>query len=99
MKYERLIWIGIALSLLCGIVLTENLVQASEPSTARLRVRDLGIAVGIHPPGPNNAITDVPGVKVGHTTLISGEGVLKPGAGWSVRTEWHWRNDRPSLDH
>jgi len=85
MKYERLIWIGIALSLLCGIVLTENLVQASEPSTARLRVRDLGIAVGIHPPGPNNAITDVPGVKVGHTTLISGEGVLKPGHG-PVRT-------------
>jgi D-aminopeptidase len=35
--------------------------------------------------GPLNAITDVAGVEVGHTTLISGEGELKPGAG-PVRT-------------
>ncbi len=36
-------------------------------------------------PGPLNAITDVAGVKVGHTTLISGEGPLRPGDG-PVRT-------------
>ena len=36
-------------------------------------------------PGPLNAITDVPGVRVGHTTLISGEGPLRPGEG-PVRT-------------
>ncbi|MFI0483464.1 P1 family peptidase [Actinomadura sp. 9N215] len=36
-------------------------------------------------PGPNNAITDVPGVEVGYTTLISGDGPLRPGAG-PVRT-------------
>ena len=36
-------------------------------------------------PGPHNAITDVPGVRVGHTTLISGEGALQPGQG-PVRT-------------
>ncbi|MBL8174555.1 MAG: P1 family peptidase [Bryobacterales bacterium] len=35
--------------------------------------------------GPNNAITDVPGVAVGHTTLIEGEGKLTPGVG-PVRT-------------
>jgi D-aminopeptidase len=35
------------------------------------RLRDLGIAIGDVPPGPQNAITDVPGVHVGHTTLIS----------------------------
>ena len=35
--------------------------------------------------GPHNAITDVAGVRVGHTTLISGEGPLRPGTG-PVRT-------------
>src|SRR2546423_710778 len=42
---------------------------------ARPRARDLGIKVGVLPPGPLNAITDVPGVKVGHTTLIKGDTV------------------------
>jgi D-aminopeptidase len=41
----------------------------------RPRVRDLGILVGALPPGPLNAITDVPGVQVGHATLIRGEDV------------------------
>src|SRR5579863_6207788 len=40
---------------------------------ARPRSRDLGIVVGILPTGPLNAITDVPGVKVGHTTLHRGD--------------------------
>jgi D-aminopeptidase len=35
--------------------------------------RDLGIQIGILPTGPNNAITDVSGLKVGHTTLIEGD--------------------------
>lgn len=35
----------------------------------RARLRDLGITPGVLPPGPLNAITDVPGVLVGHTTL------------------------------
>ena len=34
------------------------------------RLRDLGLAIGEFPTGPHNAITDVPGVLVGHTTLI-----------------------------
>jgi D-aminopeptidase len=34
------------------------------------RLRDLGISIGIFPTGPYNAITDVPGVLVGHTTVI-----------------------------
>jgi len=37
------------------------------------RLRDLGITIGRHQPGPNNAITDVPGVWVGHETLIYDE--------------------------
>ena len=36
----------------------------------RKRLRDLGITIGTYPPGPHNAITDVPGVWVGHHTLI-----------------------------
>ena len=36
----------------------------------RPRLRDLGISIGSFPPGPHNAITDVPGVSVGHTTVI-----------------------------
>ena len=39
----------------------------------RRRARDLGISVGALPTGPLNAITDVPGVRVGHATVIRGE--------------------------
>jgi D-aminopeptidase len=42
---------------------------------ARPRARELGIAIGTLPTGELNAITDVPGVRVGHTTLIEGESV------------------------
>ena len=38
-------------------------------TTARPRARDLGLAPGVFAPGPLNAITDVAGVRVGHTTL------------------------------
>jgi D-aminopeptidase len=50
-----------------------------------MRARDLGIRIGRMAPGPLNAITDVPGVRVGHTTLIRGDGLLRPGEG-PVRT-------------
>ena len=39
------------------------------------RARDLGIHMGLLTPGTYNAITDVPGVKVGHTTLVKGDSV------------------------
>jgi D-aminopeptidase len=51
----------------------------------RSRFRDLGFSIGRVPTGPVNAITDVPGVRVGHTTLIAGEGPLVVGEG-PVRT-------------
>lgn len=51
---------------------------------AQERARDLGVPFqGM--PGPMNAITDVAGVEVGHTTLIKGKGKLKRGKG-PVRT-------------
>ncbi|HOU28981.1 MAG TPA: P1 family peptidase [Thermoleophilia bacterium] len=49
------------------------------------RFRDTGLVVGERPPGPLNAITDVPGVAVGHVTLIEGDGPLVVGRG-PVRT-------------
>jgi D-aminopeptidase len=42
---------------------------------SRPRARDLGIQPGAGTPGPLNAITDVAGVRVGHTTLVSGDAV------------------------
>jgi D-aminopeptidase len=59
---------------------------SAEPADSlRQRARDLGIVVGRYQPGPLNAITDLPGVKVGHVTLIEGEGPLIPGQG-PIRT-------------
>lgn len=52
---------------------------------ARPRARDLGVVIGKYQPGPFNAITDVPGVRVGQVTLIRGHGALVPGRG-PVRT-------------
>ncbi len=49
------------------------------------RARDLGVFVGHLLPGPNNAITDVEGVRVGHSTIVRGEGPLVVGEG-PVRT-------------
>src|SRR3954469_24332464 len=51
----------------------------------RRRLRDLGFTVGRWPTGAHNAITNVAGVRVGHTTLIEGEGPLVVGEG-PVRT-------------
>jgi D-aminopeptidase len=52
---------------------------------SRPRARDVGLRIGPFSTGPNNAITDVQGVRVGHVTLISGDGPLRIGHG-PVRT-------------
>ncbi len=49
---------------------------AQQPDgTPRPRIRDLGVEVGVIPPGPLNAITDVAGVRVGQTTIVRGSAV------------------------
>lgn len=53
--------------------------------SARCRLRDLGVKIGSCPTGRYNAITDVPGVLVGHTTRIEGSGKLVVGKG-PIRT-------------
>jgi len=64
-------------------VLTASTLGDGNPQS--VRARDLGITIGRYLPGPWNAITDVAGVKVGHVTLINGNGPLIPGKG-PVRT-------------
>jgi D-aminopeptidase len=59
--------------------------ENEKPKPPRKRLRDMGVSIGRYTPGPLNAITDVEGVKVGHTTLVSGEGKLDKGKG-PVRT-------------
>lgn len=86
------------LSLLIGLILSVSLCLVAlspkdvfaDPTLEKVnpksvRARDLGIIIGRYLPGPWNAITDVAGVKVGHVTLIKGNGPLIPGKG-PVRT-------------
>ena len=54
-------------------------------SEQRPRAREFGVRVGTLPSGAANAITDVADVRVGHVTLIEGDGPLVPGVG-PVRT-------------
>jgi D-aminopeptidase len=61
-----------------------TLAATGASSQSKPRARDLGVPFD-GTPGPYNAITDVKGVEVGHTTLISGQGKLKVGEG-PVRT-------------
>jgi D-aminopeptidase len=81
-------------TLASGAVFLFALASAREPihsppaklkvETRQVRARDLGVPFE-GTPGKLNAITDVPGVEVGYTTLISGEGKLEVGKG-PVRT-------------
>src|SRR5438445_2092353 len=53
----------------------------SSPPRARGRARDFGIPVGFLPTGTHNAITDVPGVRVGHQTVWKGDYSPSPSGG------------------
>jgi D-aminopeptidase len=68
---------------LAACVLLSSVASDLDAQT-RARARDLGVPFD-GTPGPRNAITDVDGVEVGQTTLISGEGALVVGKG-PVRT-------------
>jgi len=72
------------LAALCAALSLPAFAQTTPPSPAKPRARDLGVPFD-GTPGPLNAITDVAGVEVGHTTLIRGEGKLVVGQG-PVRT-------------
>ena len=59
-----------------ALLLLTTFVSAQDTSSnIRPRASDLGLKVGILATAPLNAITDVAGVEVGHTTIISGDNV------------------------
>lgn len=66
--------------LTCALVLV-----SAQSSMRRVRARDLGVSIGVMAPGQLNAITDVSGVLVGHSTIIRGNGPVRIGDG-PVRT-------------
>src|SRR5688572_17483597 len=57
------------------LAFTLLLATANATASARPRARDIGVAPGILAPGALNAITDVAGVRIGHTSVIRGENV------------------------
>jgi len=78
MKKRRLSTVGVVLiPILTAALLTAH--QSTTPLTPqniqRPRAREAGIIVGVFPPGALDAITDVPGVLVGHTTIIRQENI------------------------
>ena len=64
-------WMAVALACVLGGAPQAALGQADE----RPRARDAGVVVGTLPTGPLNAIVDVPGVAVGHSTVIEGDAI------------------------
>lgn len=67
------------ISLLTLLLVASSLARPQESKSGmpptRPRTRDIGLRVGVLPTGPLNAITDVAGVRVGHTTIIKGDDI------------------------
>jgi D-aminopeptidase len=78
MKKRRLSTVGVLLiPILTAALLTahQSVTPLTPQNIQRPRAREAGIIVGVLPAGPLNAITDVPGVLVGHTTIIRQENI------------------------
>ena len=58
----------------CGSRKTHVRAEPTRVTVRGMRAREAGITIGTGTPGPLNSITDVPGVRVGHTTLIDVDG-------------------------
>lgn len=64
-----------ALAALLLVLASSPLIGQTPTGSDRPRAREAGVVVGIFPPGPLNAITDVAGVLVGQVTLVEGDSV------------------------
>ena len=64
-----------AIALALAVIVLAGTAAAPDARAAPERARDLGVAVGVFPTGEYNAITDVQGVRVGHSTIIKGDDV------------------------
>jgi D-aminopeptidase len=72
-EYSRIVSAAVLLASVSLIVPVTKSNRPQNPTTARPRARDVGLRIGILPTGQLNAITDVAGVAVGHTTIVRGE--------------------------
>jgi D-aminopeptidase len=70
LRRQRPLFATFTLLVFLGTIADMNLIAQTRP-----RAREAGVKVGVLPTGPLNAITDVPGVLVGHTTLIRGDNI------------------------
>jgi D-aminopeptidase len=59
---------------ICALIFV-SLMAPTTQTQNRPRAREAGVVVGVLPTGPLNAITDVDGVLVGHTTIIRGDNI------------------------
>jgi len=66
---KRLVFVVVIISLLSYCIMT------SGQENKRPRARAAGVIVGVLPTGPLNAITDVAGVAIGHTTIVKGDSI------------------------
>ena len=66
---KRLVFVVVIISLLSYCIMT------SGQENKRPRAREAGVIVGVLPTGPLNAITDVAGVAIGHTTIVKGDSI------------------------
>lgn len=66
---------SVAVQLLKTLTLVAGLATGCVLADERPRARDVGLVIGIFPTGTHNAITDVQGVRVGHTTKIEGDDI------------------------
>ena len=66
---KRFVFVFVIISLLLYSIMTNG--QENE----RPRAREAGVIVGVLPTGPLNAITDVAGVAIGHSTIIKGDNI------------------------
>jgi D-aminopeptidase len=82
---RRFLGLSLTAAALPALSCSPRAAASGRSTIPRARLRDLGIVIGELPTGAFNAITDVPGVRVGHTTLIRGDGRLVVGDG-PVRT-------------
>jgi len=73
MTHERRLPGALALATALGTLACAP--TAAQTPEARPRLRDVGATVGRLEPGPANAITDVPGVLVGHATIVEGDSI------------------------
>ena len=58
-----------------AVIAVALLTVSAQRVDERVRARDLGIEPGVFAPGPLNGITDVAGVRVGHTTIVEGDNI------------------------